>query len=395
LIKKNKILIIITASIACYKSIELIRLLKKSGYEMEVVITKEVEKFITPLLISSVSGVEVQQDLFSPKDADSMDHINLSRRNDLILVVPASANFIAKIKSGIADDLASATIVAANKKIFLAPAMNVEMWHNKITQDNLNDLLDNNFHIIPPQKDILACGEFGDGKMAEITDIFDNIENFFLEKDKFSGKKVIITAGATFEQIDPVRFIGNNSSGKQGIYIAEIFHQMGADVILIASNIYEKIHLPNKNIIRTKTTDDMLKAVNLHIADTDIYISAAAISDFKPKNFSHIKIKKSDNFQNIELELNIDLLDYVGHLDSRPKIVVGFAAESVNIVKNAMGKANRKNCDLIVANDVRGGEVFGSDRNSVTIVDKKKIIVTIGDNSKKNIAKEIIKCIKI
>lgn len=391
----KKILLIITASIACYKSLELIRLLRKNNYKIEVILTKEAEKFITPLLVSSILGDKIKQDLFDPDDKDAMDHINLSRNNDLILVAPATANFIAKMANGIADDLASSVILAANKKIFLAPAMNVKMWENSNNKDNLHKLINQNIKIIEPQKDILACGEFGSGKMAEITDIFYNIDNYFLYKNKFLNKKVIITAGATFEAIDPVRFIGNYSSGKQGIALAEILYEMGAKVILIASNIKENINLPNKNIIRSKNTDEMLKIIEENIQNTDIYISTAAISDFKPKNYSKIKIKKSENIKNIELEANIDILKKIGHSKYRPKFVIGFAAESNNIENNAIEKANNKNCDLIIANNIDEGKVFGSDENAVTIVDKNKIITKIEKSSKKNIAKEIIKWIKI
>lgn len=392
---KNKILIIITASIACYKSLELIRLLKKNHYDLEVILTKEAEKFITPLLVSSILGKEVKQDLFNPNDKDSMDHINLSRNSDLILIAPSSANFIAKISHGIADDLASAVILASDKNIFLAPAMNVKMWENSITQNNLRNLIDQNIRIIPPQKDVLACGEFGSGKMAEINNIFDEIENYFLNKEKFLGKKIIITGGATFEAIDPVRFIGNYSSGKQAIAIAEILYQMGGEVIFIASNIKENINLPSRNIIRTNNTKQMLKAIEDNIENTDIYISAAAISDFKPKNYSKIKIKKDHNPTNIELELNIDLLNKIGNSENRPKIVIGFAAESNDLADNAIKKANKKNCDLIIANDIKNGEIFGSDENEITIVDKNKILSKINKRSKKYIAKEIIKWIKI
>ena len=392
---RKKILLIITASIACYKSLELIRLLRKDDYEVEVVLTKETEKFITPLLVSSILGKEVRQDLFKPDDKDSMDHINLSRDNDLIVVAPASANFIAKISNGITDDLASAIILAADKKIFLAPAMNVKMWQNQITQNNLSKLINSDMQIIGPDKDILACGEFGFGKMTDINNIFQGIEDFFINSQKFTGKKIIVTAGATFEPIDPVRFIGNYSSGKQGIFIAEILHQMGGDVILIASNIKEDINLPEKNIIRVSSSNQILEAIEENIEDSDIYISAAAISDFKPKNYSDKKIKKGQNVKNIELELNIDILEIIGHSKNRPKIVIGFAAESNDLVENAIGKANRKNCDLIIANDVKSGKVFGANDNEITIVDKNKIITKIGKNSKKDIAKEIVKWIKI
>ena len=366
------ILLIITGSIAAYKSLDLIRLLKKSHHQITPILTKGAEEFITPLLVSSIAGNKVLDNLFSVEEESKIGHINLSRQNDLILIAPATADFIAKMAMGLADDLASTVVLAANKAIFIAPAMNEKMWNNKSTQKNLQILRENGVRILDPQTDVLACGEFGVGKMVEPTTIFTQIENFFNTKKTFANQKIIITAGATFEPIDPVRFIGNYSSGKQGIAIAELFYNLGAEVILIASNISELINLPKQNIIRVKTALAMFEEIEKHLSSTDIFIATAAVADFKPKNITKSKIKKSSTkpFNNLELIENIDILKTIANHQNRPKIVIGFAAESDDLIKNAQTKLQAKNCDLILANNINDGEIFGSNYNQITLLDK-------------------------
>ena len=371
MINNKRVLIVISGSIAAYKILDLIRLLKKSGYQITTIMTKAAQEFITPLLVSSISENEVYKDLFSLDEESKMGHINLSRENDLILVAPASANIIGKINNGIADDLASTVLLAANKPIFMAPAMNEKMWIHKNTQKNLNELKEKDIKIIEPQQDILACGEYGIGKMADIEDIFAKIDGFFAKKAQFLGQNIIISAGATYEPIDPVRFIGNYSSGKQAIKIAEKLADLGANVTLIAANIRENINLNPKNIIRVKTAQEMMLAIEKRIKKTDIFIACAAVADFKPKNYSKEKIKKDqNNFDKIELEENIDILKTIGNSQNRPKIVIGFAAESTDLIKNAQKKLQQKNCDLIIANNIDNGAVFGSDYNKISILDK-------------------------
>ncbi len=367
----KKILLIITGSVAAYKAIELARILQKKSFEVTCVLTKAAQEFITPLQVSSVMQNKVYTDLFLDEDVAGMTHIKLSRDNDLIIVAPATADFIAKMANGIADDLASTVLLAANKKIMVAPAMNEKMWEKLATQTNLAKLGESDVSIIAPVSDILACGEFGVGKMREPAEIAIKIEDFFANQNKLNGKKILITGGGTREMIDPVRFIGNDSSGKQAIALAKVLSEMGADVTLIAANINEKIPLKNENIIRVKTADEMFNATKNELSKNQVFIGCAAVADYKIKNPSNKKIKKEDA-QNLTLELekNIDILDFVGHAPNRPALVIGFAAESENLVKNAQAKLRKKNCDLIVANDIENGAIFGASDSKAYLITK-------------------------
>ena len=385
--KKKKILLIITGSIAAYKAIDLIRLLSKKSFDVTCILTKAASEFITPLLASSISGNKTYNELFSIDDELEMGHINLSRQSDLIVVAPATADFIAKIANGFADDLASSVVLAANKKIIIAPAMNEKMWSNKSTQKNVAKALEEGISMVEPETDILACGEFGIGKMAAPERICQKICDFFERQNQLKNKKILITGGATYEPIDPVRFIGNHSSGKQAIEIAQVLHEMGADVTLIAGNIREIIFLPQENIIRVKTAEEMFAEVKKNLPKTNVFIGCAAVSDFKVKNFSNQKIKKTAEKNLIlELEKNPDILEFVGTSKKRPNLVIGFAAESENLQKYAKEKLLKKNCDLIVANDVEAGKIFGSDQTKVFLVSKNKS-ENLGKISKANLAK--------
>jgi phosphopantothenoylcysteine decarboxylase / phosphopantothenate---cysteine ligase len=366
----NNIALIITGSIAAYKSLDLIRLFKKSGHEVSPIMTKAAAEFVTPLLVSSIAQSKVYDELFNKEEGKKMDHINLSRQNDAIIVAPASADFIAKMAGGLADDLASNVVLAANKPIFVAPAMNEKMWLNPKTQENLQILRQNGVRILAPQTDILACGEYGVGKMVDPEEIFAKVEDFLNQKQILAGKKVIVSAGATFEPIDPVRFIGNYSSGKQGIKIAEEMADAGADVVLVLGNSKEIVNLPAKNIKKVKTAEQMLCAIEENIENADIFVSCAAVADFKPKKAAANKIKKADLANNLQLELeeNIDILKTISSGSKRPKIVVGFAAESENLLKNGQKKLKEKNCDLILANNIENGAVFGSEDNQIIAI---------------------------
>ncbi|MDA9818123.1 bifunctional phosphopantothenoylcysteine decarboxylase/phosphopantothenate--cysteine ligase CoaBC, partial [Flavobacteriaceae bacterium] len=345
MIKNKKILLIITGSVASYKALDMIRLLQINGAEVNVIMTESAKKFITPLMVSAISGKDIYDDLFCEKSG-GMDHIKLSRDHDVIIISPASANFIAKINNGICDDLASAVLKANNgKPVFIAPAMNVEMW--KKNKKNITKLKQQNINIIEPQSGQLACGEVGQGKMADIAEIFQKITEFFAIKKHFTGKKIIITAGATFEKIDPVRFIGNFSSGKQGVEIAQKIFQLDGDVLLIAANVKDEIALPEKNIIRVQNTVEILANVENNLKNCDIFISVAAVSDFIPVEASEQKIKKEQMEQmEIKLKKNIDVLKTIAISKNRPKIIVGFAAESENLLENAQKKLVAKNCDF-------------------------------------------------
>lgn len=399
----KKILLIITGSVAAYKSMDLLRLLVKKNFDVTCVLTKAAQQFITPLLASSLSGNKTYNELFSSDDELGIDHIKLSRQSDLIVVAPATADFIAKIANGYADDLASNVILAANKKIILAPAMNEKMWENKATQKNLTKALEEGVLMVDPESDILACGELGVGKMADPQKIAQKVEDFFANQNLLKGKKILITGGSTFEPIDPVRFIGNHSSGKQAIEIAKILHEMGADVTMVAGNIRESISLPKEKVILVKTAEEMFEVVKKNIchadlgeasANFDVFIGCAAVSDFKVKNFSAQKIKKTaDKNLILELEKNPDILEFVGHAKNRPELVIGFAAESENLEKYAQEKLKKKGCDLIVANDIEAGKIFGSNQTEAILVSSNKS-EKLGKISKNQLAKILAKKIE-
>jgi phosphopantothenoylcysteine decarboxylase/phosphopantothenate--cysteine ligase len=372
----KKILLIITGSIACYKSIDLIRLLKKKSYEVNCILTKGAQEFITPLLVSSISSTKTYHQLFSSEDELNMGHINLSRTNDLIVIAPATADFINKIANGHGDDLALATILASDKKIMFAPAMNEKMWNNEITQNNIKSLIDKGFIMLEPEKDILACGEQGIGKMIAPEKIALTIEDFFVNKNLLLNKNFIITLGATVEQIDPVRFISNNSSGKQGLAIAKILSEMGANVHLVCGNISQHINFAVSSITSIKSADQMLNAcLNLlenNSIKIDGFISCSAVCDYKVKNYSANKIRKSQNPQlNLTLEKNPDILQTIANSQSRPPLVVGFCADQgEDLLKIAKQKLIDKNCDLMIANDIKNGEIFGNNFTSGFIITK-------------------------
>lgn len=367
----KNILLIITGSIACYKSVELIRLLRKKNYNVNCILTKGAKEFVTPLLISSIAGSKIYDDLFDVNDENEMGHIQLSRKNDLIIIAPASADFIAKIANGYADDLASATVLAADKKIIFAPAMNEKMWLNEVTQNNVTKLLQFGMQMIEPWEDKLACGEEGVGKMAAPDQIVESIDNFFAMANLLQNKNILITVGSTIEPIDPVRFIGNSSSGKQGLAIAKILAEMGANVYLIIGNINKKIDFKVKSIDLVKTAEEMLVIVKEKISSMDVFISCCAVADYKVKNFSSIKIKKSQNSQPIlELEKNPDILSIVANSNLRPKLVIGFCADDGDLLSHAQEKLLNKNCDLIIANYLRGGQIFASDNTEAILVGK-------------------------
>jgi len=367
-----KILLIISGGIAAYKSLELLRIVKKNNIKVHVVLTKGGAQFVTPLSIAALSEEKVYQDLFSLKDETEMGHIQLSRKNDLILVAPASANIIAHVAAGIANDLATTIILAANKPVLFAPSMNVEMWNNSITKNNVQFLKNNNYKFVGPEPGDLACGEEGNGRMSEPENIKKYISSMF--KKKKLNIDVLVTAGPTFEAIDPVRFIGNRSSGKQGIAIAKAFSELGANVTLVlgpsSQTVPEYIR-----VINIETANDMLEAVKT-IKNIDVAICAAAVSDWAIKNPSKNKIKKNnEKIPRINFALNPDILAYISNKKKdRPKLVIGFAAETNNLINNAKDKLKSKKCDWIIANNVlEEPGVFGGDNNNITLITKDNI----------------------
>ena len=367
-----KILLIISGGIAAYKSLELIRIFKKNNIKVQVVLTKGGAQFVTPLSIAALSEEKVYQDLFSLKDETEMGHIQLSRKNDLILVAPASANIIAHVAAGIANDLATTIILAANKPVLFAPSMNVEMWNNSITKNNVQFLKNNNYKFVGPEPGDLACGEEGNGRMSEPENIKKYISSMF--KKKKLNIDVLVTAGPTFEAIDPVRFIGNRSSGKQGIAIAKAFSELGANVTLVlgpsSQTVPEYIR-----VINIETANDMLEAVKT-IKNIDVAICAAAVSDWAIKNPSKNKIKKNnEKIPRINFALNPDILAYISNKKKdRPKLVIGFAAETNNLINNAKDKLKSKKCDWIIANNVlEDSDIFGGDNNNVKLITNDNI----------------------
>ena len=370
--KNLKILLIISGGIAAYKSLDLIRILKKNNIKVQVILTKGGEKFVTALSVAALSEEKVYQDLFSLKDETEMGHIRLSRENDLIIVAPASANIIAHTAAGISNDLATTVLLAANKPIFFAPSMNVEMWNNPITQKNIKFLKNNNFNFIGPDSGDLACGEEGDGRMSEPHEIFKYITSTI--KKKNIKLDILVTAGPTHEAIDPVRYISNKSSGKQGIEIAKAFHKLGANVNLVLGPNKEDIP-KGINIININTAKEMLREIK-KIKNIDIAICAAAVSDWTIDRPSNNKIKKQNiNKPVLNLSLNPDILEYISNKNyNRPKLVIGFAAETNDLIKNAKEKLKKKNCDWIVANDVsKNPEIFGGDNNCISLVTKNNV----------------------
>ena len=370
--KNLKILLIISGGIAAYKSLELIRILKKNNIKVQVILTKGGERFVTALSVAALSEEKVYQDLFSLKDETEMGHIRLSRENDLIIVAPASANIIAHAAAGISNDLATTVLLAANKPIFFVPSMNVEMWKNPITQRNIKFLKNNNFNFIGPDSGDLACGEEGEGRMSEPQEIFKYITSTI--KKKNIKLDILVTAGPTHEAIDPVRYISNKSSGKQGIEIAKAFHKLGANVNLVLGPSKEDIPT-GINIINIKTAKEMLTEIK-KLKNIDIAICAAAVSDWTIDKPSTNKIKKQNiNKPVLNLSLNPDILEYISNKnDNRPKLVIGFAAETNNLIKNAKEKLKKKNCDWIVANDVsKNPEIFGGDNNCISLVTKNNV----------------------
>jgi len=388
-LKNKKVLLIICGGIAAYKSLEIIRLLKKNNVTIKTILTKNGSEFVTPLSITSLSQSKVYQDLFSLENESEMDHINLSRWADAILIAPATANTISKIVNGNSDDLASTVILASNKKIFLAPAMNVRMWEHQSTKENIIKLQNFGYTLIGPVVGDMACGEFGEGKMSEPNEIINSLENYFGDLKKNNKLKAIVTAGPTNEYIDPVRFISNKSSGKQGYEIAKSLSKKGFDTTLISGPTHLEID-EDINLIRVETAEEMFQATLTNLP-ADVAVFSAAVSDYKVKEKSEIKIKKQDNL-NLNLEKNVDILNYVSNHNSlRPGLVIGFAAETNNLESYAIKKLNEKNCDWIIANDVSKSNIgFNSDFNEVSIFYKNNKSDRISYKPKSEISDEIV-----
>jgi phosphopantothenoylcysteine decarboxylase/phosphopantothenate--cysteine ligase len=395
-LNNKKILIIIGGGISAYKSLDLIRLLKKNNVNIKTILTKSGKEFVTPLSITTLTKNRVFEEIFDKNSEAEIDHIALSRWADLIIVLPTTANFMTKLSIGKAEDLATTVLLASNKDILLVPAMNVRMWLHKATQKNLKILQDYGYNFIGPEKGEMACGEFGEGKMSSPRQIYFYLKNYFKERNLVKNKKLsaIVTTGPTREYIDPVRYISNESSGKQGYEIALALKKLGIKTKLIAgpSNLVSSKDLKIKNII---SAEEMMREVKKSLP-VDIAVCAAAVTDFKPVSKSKNKIKKNDKkFISINMEKNEDVLNYLSKNNkARPKIVVGFSAETENVIYNSKLKIKEKYCDLIVANDVSKKDIgFNSNYNKVSIIDRKGKIISIPKNKKSFIANAIAKII--
>ena len=385
----KKILLIITGGIAAYKSLELIRKLKEQHFKVIPVMTKAAENFVTPMSVSALAQEKVHNKLFDLTDEAEMGHIELSRSADLIVVVPASADFIAKTATGQANDLASTLILATDTNILMAPAMNLRMWENPTTQKNIKILDEIGIKFAGPNEGDMACGEFGFGRMAEVDEILKEIEIHFSNK-RLKGRHFVVTSGPTREPIDPVRFIGNRSSGLQGAAIAEELIENGAEVTFVTGPV--DLDPPvGLHVVRVETADEMYNAVHSSLpADAAFFV--AAVADWKIKETVKQKLKKqAGNLPAFDLIENKDILASVSKLKkNRPKVVIGFAAETENILENAKSKLKKKGCDFIVANDVSlGTETMGGDNNTAIIVSEDDA-ETLPKMSKRALAKILV-----
>merc|ERR1711991_644029 len=377
---------------AAYKSLDLIRLLRKNDVEVKTILTKSGKEFVTPLSLSTLTKSKTFENMFDGETEAEIDHISLSRWADIILVMPTTANFMSKLSIGKAEDLATTVLLAADKDILLVPAMNVRMWLHKATQSNLKILQDFGYLFIGPEKGETACGEFGEGKMSSPRQIFAFLKNYFDKRNiaKERNFKALVTAGPTREYIDPIRYISNESSGKQGYEIAIALNKLGIKTTLITGP--SKVPSPKGIKVKKVTSADEMMLKVKDSLPVDLAVCAAAVADFKPILKKNKKIKKDEIESNsIMLKKNNDILEYLSKNNkSRPRIVAGFAAETDNLTKNSLSKIKNKHCDFIFANDVSKKNIgFNSDYNKVTMIDKKGNIKHFPKNKKSFIANKI------
>ena len=391
-LSNKKILLCVTGGIAAYKTAELTRLFKKNGAEVRIIMTQSAQEFVTPLTLQAVSGNQIHYSLLDEEAELGMGHIELAKWADVILIAPCTAESLARLAQGRANDLMSAVILASDAQLFIAPAMNVKMWEDKVTQKNLETLKLKDVLFIGPDSGEQACGDIGEGRMSEPDFIALQIAKSFTSS-VFNGKKILITAGPTKEAIDPVRYLTNNSSGKMGYALAEVAYLSGAEVNLISGPVNIK-PIEGVKLININTADEMLNEVKALIANTDIFIGCAAVADFKPIDFHKSKIKKDHNDEmSLKLIKNPDILQYASdHM--KEKLVIGFSAETDNVIENAKTKLLKKNLNMIICNDVSNKEIgFDSDDNEVHLITHDDV-VKLTKTSKLKIAKQIIKSIE-
>ena len=384
------VLLIVSGGIAAYKAIDLSSSLVKKGYNVKVILTRNAKNFVTYLPFQTLTKNKVYTSTFDELDEKEIQHIDLTKWADKIIVAPATANIISKFSSGIADDLATSLMLAVRdfKKVYIVPAMNTAMYHNPIIKENIRKLESLGFNFVEPDSGLLACGDIGEGKFPSVEKIENTV--FLSEYVDLKGKKVLVTAGPTKEFIDPFRCLTNPSSGKMGIAIANEFARRGASVILVTSVESNNIN-ENINVIKIISTSDMFEAVRNNYKDCDYIVKAAAVSDYTPVEVFDKKVKKQDGSLSIEFKRTQDILKYIGENKSTHQKVIGFAAETNNLIDYAKEKIIKKNLDYIVANDISQNDIgFGSDNNEVYIIDKFDKITKVDKNSKDNIARAIV-----
>lgn len=389
----NKTIVVgVCGGIAAYKALDVISNLKKSNFNIHVIMTESAREFVTPLSFQSLSQNIVVYDMFEEPKAWEIQHISLAQKADLMLIVPATANIIGKVANGIADDMLSTTIMATKAPVIFAPAMNTNMFLNPIVQNNISRLREYGYEFIEPQSGRLACGDVGVGKLADTILIAEAIKSKLYDLKDLTGKKILISAGPTISPIDPVRFLTNHSTGKMGYAIAEEARDRGANVTLVSGP--SNLDIPyGVNVIKVKTTEEMFNEIINNYEESDIVIKSAAVADYKTKNYSHKKIKKGDEDLVLEFSKDQDILKYLGTI-KKNQILVGFAAESNDLIENAGKKLVNKNLDYIVANDITGeGIGFGSENNKVTILSRDGNTVTLDTMSKKAVARELFNVI--
>lgn len=390
MVLKNKhILLGITGGIAAYKCAQLVRLFVKEGAVVKIVMTKSAEEFVTAKTLSVLSKNEVVSDFFD-NNQNWNNHVALAEWADLMIVAPLTANTLAKFATGICDNIVTACFLSARSKVFLAPAMDLDMYQHPTTKQNLISLLNHGNIIIPAESGELASGLVGEGRMAEPENIIEFIKNEINQILPLSGKKILVNAGPTYEAIDPVRFIGNRSSGKMGIAIADEFAKMGADVTLVLGPSHQQPSEKLITVIKIESAEEMFNECQSLFENVDIAVMSAAVADYKPKTRANIKIKKNDAEFSLELVKTTDILETLGKQKNH-QLLVGFALETNNVIEYAKEKIKKKNLDFIVANSAAEiGAGFGVDTNKITIIDKHNKLYNFELKSKQEVAKDIV-----
>lgn len=392
---ENKCIVLgVSGGIAVYKALDVVSRLKKHDIDVRVIMTESATEFVTPLSFQSLSQNQVIVDMFAEPKAFEIQHISLAKRADLMLIVPATANIIGKVANGIADDMLTTTIMATKAPVVFAPAMNTNMYENRIVQDNISKLKKYGYKFVEPASGRLACGDLGKGKLQDTEIIVEYALSVLNQQKDLQGKNVIVTAGPTIAPIDPVRFITNKSTGKMGYEIAKEARDRGANVTLISgpTNLKEPFGI---DVINVSTNEEMYNAILSKFEGADIIIKSAAVADYKPSEYSEKKIKKGSQGLELNLIRDRDILKTLGEQKKKNQIIIGFAAESHDLIKNAQSKLEKKNLDYIVANNILSKDTgFGTDNNKVTIIGKEGFELSLEKMSKREVAKNIFDLIK-